>query len=68
VQAVCCPAKISSTVRSLDGGSVCNYELPRVVAFAAAAATERGTIPKEFPMGLILLIVLVVLLLGGLPR
>jgi hypothetical protein len=38
------------------------------VAFTAAAAAEFETIRKDLSMGLILLIVLVVLLLGGLPR
>jgi Protein of unknown function (DUF3309) len=68
VQAVFCPAKIYSTDPPFDGGSAYDYELPRVVAFTAAAATEFETIRKELSMGLILLIVLVVLLLGGLPR
>jgi Protein of unknown function (DUF3309) len=54
--------------RTFDGWFVYDYELPRVVAFTASAATEFETIRKELSMGLILLIVLVVLLLGGLPR
>jgi Protein of unknown function (DUF3309) len=54
--------------RTFDGWFVYDYELPRVVAFTATAATEFGTIRMELAMGLILLIVLVVLLLGGLPR
>jgi Protein of unknown function (DUF3309) len=62
------PAKICSNDRSFDGRFVYDYELPRVVAFAATADTEFETIRKDLTMGLILLIVLIVLLLGGLPR
>jgi Protein of unknown function (DUF3309) len=62
------PVTICSTVRSFDGRFLYDYELPRVVAFTATAATKFETIRKEWSMGLILLIVLVVLLLGGLPR
>jgi hypothetical protein len=54
--------------RTFDGRFVYDYELPRVVAFTATAATEFGSFRMELSMGLILLIVLVVLLLGGLPR
>jgi hypothetical protein len=62
------PVRICTTVRSFDGRFFYDFELPRVVAFTATAATEFETIRKEWSMGLILLIVLVVLLLGGLPR
>jgi Protein of unknown function (DUF3309) len=62
------PVKICCSYRSFDQGFVDNYELPRTVAFTVTAAMEFETTRKELSMGLILLIVLVVLLLGGLPR
>jgi hypothetical protein len=67
-RAVIYPVKICSTDQYFDGRFVYDYELPRVVAFTATAATEFETIRKDLTIGLILLIVLVLLLVGGLPR